>query len=172
MRCETLKERLIALDMRLHDTLIQADDMNNRNVHHSSAQKEYSMMNKEIEAIISMAHGPRHRADKSIVDTMPETWVPSDYIERIVSLKKFGKTLEAWQVKYEGDGTLPDGASVKALWAKIIAVEAPTWKTERLTLPSSLIIASLSPKLKTKLTPNLKTVTLNLNLSLSGGPPC
>ena len=84
-------------------------------------------MNKEIESIISVAHGPRRRSDQSVLETgqitQTSTWVPSDYIERVESLKKFGKILSHWQEAYAADGSLPDGAAVKALWAKIIAVE-------------------------------------------------
>lgn len=66
-RCEAVKARLSALDLRLHDTLLQAEDLSARNWSHSNAHDEHKNMAAEIEKMIAAAHAPRHNKAESIL---------------------------------------------------------------------------------------------------------
>jgi len=115
MRCEELKVRLQGLDMRLNDTLLQAEDMCASHGHHTEAHAEYERMSKEIEEIMKA-----HEAKKT---SASKTWSAVDYVMREDTLKKHAVVLQLWQDELITKGNLPQHNHVRSLWAKIMAVE-------------------------------------------------
>ena len=59
------------------------------------------------------------------------TWTDNSYVVRGDSLEKLAVPLQKWQVAFQNRGTLPDSAEVKALWAKIMAVEVKSAEDRR-----------------------------------------
>jgi len=130
-RCEAIKTRLGALDLRLHDTLLQAEDLAARNWSHSTAHKENERMAAEIEGIIAAAHAPRHNKAETILKEGSSTWTDNSYVVRGDSLEKFAAQLQKWQVGFQNQGLLPDACDVRTLWAKVMAVEVKSAEDRR-----------------------------------------